>query len=92
MESEWKDTEPVKQVQPECAGVHRRSQIAVCRREHTDVYGDWLSAAYPLKFALLKNAQEGDLRLRRDVANLIEEDRSSICLFKPARMPLTWRR
>jgi hypothetical protein len=48
-----------------------------------------MSASYALKFALLKYAQQGDLGLRGNVANLIQQDRSSIGQFKTAPVPLT---
>jgi hypothetical protein len=67
---------------------YRRSQIAVCRGEHADVYGDRSRSPHALKIALLKDAQQGDLRLRRNVADFIQEDRSAICQLKAAQMPL----
>jgi hypothetical protein len=48
-----------------------------------------LSATHALEFPLLKNSQQGNLRLCRKVAYFIEEDRPAIGRFETAEAALS---
>ena len=69
------DVEAVEQVLAELAFVHHVAQIDVGRGDDPDVDLDRLDAAKAHELALLDDAQQLGLRLERDVADLVEEDR-----------------
>src|ERR1700720_1761291 len=47
-----------------------------------------MAASKPLEFPLLENAQEGYLRLARELADFIQENRPAVGGLKPAQAPL----
>ena len=73
-----KHVEPVVQVLAERAGDHRLFEVPVRRGDDARIDGDDLRAAEPLESPLLENAQQLDLHFRRQIADLIEEDRRVI--------------
>src|SRR5712672_2069040 len=73
-----KDIEPIEQVAAKLPGGDGLSQVAVGRRDHPHVDPDRLVAADALEFPFLQYAQQGHLRLLRQVADLVEEDGSAL--------------
>ena len=70
-----KDVQPVVEVFTETVvGDHLR-QVAVRGRHQPHVHLDRLRSAEALELLLLEHAQQLGLQLRRDVADLIEEQR-----------------
>ena len=69
--------EPVEQVLAEGAGGDLLLQVAVGRGDQAHVDADGLDAADPLELALLEHAQQLDLHLVGDLANLVEEERAA---------------
>ena len=53
-------------------------EVAVGRRDDADVDLDRLAAADALELALLQHAQQLDLHLQRQVADLVEEQRAAV--------------
>ena len=82
-----KDVETVVQVLPECVGGDPLFQIAVGRRDDPDVDAHGLRASEPLDLAFLEHAQQLDLHVEGQVADLVEKDRRVIGQFEPADLP-----
>ena len=78
----------IPEVLAEGAGRHRRRQVAVRRGQHAHIHRNRLAAADAFKFPLLQHAQERDLRLGREVADLVQEDRAAMGRFKTPQPPL----
>ena len=74
----WKDIQSVVQVRAEMPLTNLALQVAVRRRDHTNVRLDGPVAADPLEFLFLQDPQERDLHFRRQLADFVEEDRSAI--------------
>ena len=72
------DVQPVEQVLAELAFVHHVPQVDVGRGDDPHVDLDRLDAAEAHELALLDDAQQLGLRLERDVADLVEEDRALV--------------
>src|SRR5437899_6248725 len=53
-----KHLQPIEQIFPKGAALHSFPQVAIRRRHNTDIGLQGSSAAEPLEFALLQNAQE----------------------------------
>jgi hypothetical protein len=85
---EGEDVEPVIEVLAERPGGDRGGQVAVRRGDHADVDADRLAAADALELALLEDAEELHLRVGRDVADLVEEDRAAVGQLEAAEPPL----
>ena len=86
------DVEPVEQVFAEVAArdLGSRSRfVAVTSRTSTLSV---LMPADPLELALLDRAQELDLHLDGDLADLVEEQRAAVGELEPARLSSTSRR
>src|SRR5712691_4955112 len=66
--------EPVVQVLPEGALLHRGFQVLVGSGDQPDVDLDRLHAAQPLELALLQHAQQLDLGREADLADFVEEE------------------
>ena len=82
------DGQPVVEILAEPPARHHLAQIAVGRGDdaHVDAHG--LAAADPLELALLQHAQELDLRLGRQLADLVEEQRPAVRQLEPPLAPL----
>ncbi len=82
------DVQPIKEVLAKLAFAHELLGIAMgCRQDpNVDRYG--LIAAHTFDFALLQHAQQGDLNVRRKVANFVQEDRTAICRLEASEMAL----
>ena len=70
--------EAVVEVLAELAALDHRLQVAVRRADDADVGADGRRPADALERALLEDAEERDLRARRDVADLVEEERAAL--------------
>ncbi len=76
--------QPVEQILAERPLRDRVFKIAVRRGDDARVDADRLLAAYALKRLLLQDAQQLHLRVHAHVADLVEEERASVRLLKPA--------
>ena len=72
------DVQPVIQVFAEPAFFHQLAQVGVGGREDPHIHLDDLGRAERHELPLLDHAQQLDLRLRPDVADLVEEDRAAV--------------
>ena len=75
--------QPVIQIFAEPAFRHLLRQVAIRRRDHPHVDANRLRAAHALELVLLQKPQQLDLARRRDLADLVEEQRSAIRQLKP---------
>ena len=80
--------EPVVQVRAERPFGHVLAQRAVRRRDDAHVDRDRLRAADARDLALLEHAQELHLRGRRDLADLVEEERPRVGQLEAAEPAL----
>src|SRR5262249_40610003 len=62
-------------------------QIAVGGGQDADIDLDRRAAAYPAGFAALQDAQQLDLRLGRDLADLVEENGATVGQLEAAAAP-----
>ena len=68
----------VKQILSEATVINRSFQIRVGRRQHAHVYPHRLGLADRLDLRLLEKAHELRMNLEREIADLIEKERSAI--------------
>src|SRR5262249_31751413 len=85
---EWKHVEPVEQVSSKGAISHGRLQIAVRRLNDPDVGPDGPAASHSLEFVILQHAQQHDLGLGRQLADLVEEEGAAVGQLEAAVAPL----
>ena len=86
------DVEPVEQILAEAAARDLLLEVAVGRGDEAHVDVDRLDAADALELALLQRAQQLDLHLDRDLADLVEEQRAAVGELEAARACSTSRR
>ena len=86
------DVEPVVEVLAELALRDQRLEVAVGGRDDADVDLDRLGAADALELALLQHAQQLDLHLQRQVADLVEEQGAAVGELEAARRAARPRR
>src|SRR5207245_8304766 len=79
---EGKDIEPVEQVLAELPLDDERLQILVGGADDPDVHLDVLVPTHPLEFPFLQDPQELHLHGRRDLADLIQEERAAVGLLE----------
>jgi hypothetical protein len=72
------NVEPVEQILAKCALDDPSFKIPVCRRDDPDVHGNPHRAPKPLDSTLFQHAEQLDLDVGRQVADLVEEDRRAI--------------
>ena len=89
---EGDDVEPVVEVLAELPLRDHLLEVAVGRRDDADVDVDRLVAADALELALLQEAQQLHLDGRRDLADLVEEQRAAVGLLEAAVAPRRPRR
>jgi hypothetical protein len=63
-------------------------QVTICRGEHAHIHLEPLRTSDSFELALLEQAQQRDLHLRRKLADLIEKDRAAIRGLEAPRMAL----
>ena len=85
---DWENIKSVEKILTERTGIDGRFQVAVGCRQHPHVDGKCLAAPDAFKFMLLQHAKQGDLRFHGKIANLIQEDRSTVGRFKASNAPL----
>ncbi|MNH25849.1 hypothetical protein D3C79_858710 [compost metagenome] len=68
--------QPVQQILTEHAGANQLAQIDVVGGDHIDVDRDWHLAADAHNLVLLQGAQQFALRLQRQAADFIQEQRA----------------
>ena len=76
--------EPVIQVLAKLAGLHRRFQVAVGGGDDPHVHPQGLAAAEPLQLAFLQHPQQLGLKLRRNIADLVQEQSAAVGLLEAA--------
>src|SRR5581483_8951807 len=74
--------QPVKQIRSKLPLLYQLLQILVCSRYAAKVHLDDLVPTNATDLALLQNPQQISLSFQRDVAYLVEEDRSTLSNFK----------
>ena len=82
------DVEAVVEVLAEAALLHLGGEVAVRRGDDAHVDRDGLVAADALERPLLEHAEELHLHGRRDLADLVEEERAAVGLLEAADAPL----
>src|SRR3954466_4528729 len=74
--------EPVVKILTESTLFESRTQIDVCCGDDSDVHTAGQVRTEPLKLPLLQNTQQLYLNIARNIADLIEESRTSVGLLK----------
>src|SRR6476661_1734614 len=74
---DWKNVEPVVKIAAKGAVCDSRLQITIRRRDDADVGAQNFRAAHAFKLAFLQNAQQCDLRFRRQISYFIEKNRAA---------------
>ena len=82
------DVEPIEQIGAEPPVLDELAQRLVRRGDDAHVDRDRLHAADAHELALLEHAQQLDLRRRRNLADLVEEERSRIGELEASEPPL----
>src|SRR6185437_6510795 len=85
-DADGKHVQPVIQVAAKLAALDHFLQVAVGGSYQADVYLFGLSAAQPLKLALLQSTQEFGLDFKGNIADLIEEERSLVSELEAANL------
>src|SRR5437667_1954650 len=70
--------QPVVEIVPEPLLFHHPKEVAVRRGDEADVDLDRLRTPDPLELLLLQDAQQLRLKLERDLADLVEEQRAAV--------------
>src|SRR5207244_13304468 len=78
----------VEEIAPKCTRPHGGVQVTIRRRDHPYIDPDRPVSADTLELALLENPQQGELRVRRKIADLVEEDGPAVGELEPAEPPL----
>src|SRR5207244_10473818 len=63
-------------------------QVTIRRRDHPYIDPDRPGPPDTLELSLLEDAQQGELRVGRKIAHLVEEDGPAICELEAAEAPL----
>ena len=87
-----KDAEAVVEVFAECLVADGLEQVAVGGRQHAHVGLDRGGPADAVELALLEDAQQLGLRLRRQLADLVEEEGAALGQLEAADAPRRWPR
>ena len=77
-----KDVQTIVEIFPEFGFVNHRSQVAIRRRDYTQVEAARYDIAEPAKLPVLKHPQQLCLKTPRSIRDFIEEQRASVCLFE----------
>src|SRR6267142_576095 len=80
--------ESIKQITTEGSAGYRSIQITIRGGDHTNVDLDGLRSTDPLEFPFLKDSQQCNLRVRRQFAHFVQENRSAVGQFKAAESAL----
>ena len=83
------NVQPVKKVLPEFSLAYELFEILVRRGDEPHIHANLLVAAHPLERTLLaEHAQQFHLRVRVDLADLVEEQRAAVRLLEAPDSPL----
>ena len=82
-----KDAQAVEEIRSEPAGGDFVGQIAIGGRNDADVHPDRSAAPEPVELARLQHAQQQHLHFGRELADLVQKQRSAIRLFEPSVTP-----
>ena len=82
-EIDAQDVEAIKEIGAEASVVHQLADRLVRRGDDAHVHRNRRHAADAHELALLEHAQELDLRRRRNLADLVEKERSRISELEP---------
>lgn len=80
------NVETIEQVLAEIARRHLFGQIAVGRRNDANIHLDRAFGTDRIDFAFLQRAQQLDLHVERQFADLVQEERAAIGLLELAHM------
>src|SRR5258708_2702739 len=81
--------QPIKQITTKGPSADGGLQVTIGGCNHPYVSANSTSAADTLKLVLLQNTQECNLSLNWKLSDFVEENRASICEFKPTRALLS---
>src|SRR5690606_32834884 len=73
-----KDVEPVVEILAKCPVAHRLAQVAIGRGNDADIHLLRPGGADRLELSFLEDAKQLGLELQRQLADLVEEDRSAV--------------
>ena len=76
----------IVQVVAERAGLDQLGQVLVRGRHDTDIDGDRLNTAERFDHSFLEHPQQSDLHGRRNIADLVQEDRAAVGQREPPRL------
>src|SRR5262249_18043182 len=79
---DWKDVEPIVQVLAELAAAHKLRQIAIGGRDDAYVHLYGPLRTHGIDFAFLQRAQELDLNVEAQLADLVQKQRTAIGFLK----------
>src|SRR5262245_29766611 len=77
-QSKWKNIEPIVEIRAQRPCPDLMLQVPVGGRDHSDVGAQAPRAADALELLLLQHAQQFRLRLERQLAYLVEEQRAPV--------------
>src|SRR6266849_6684445 len=80
--------EPIEEVRAEGAVGDGGVEIAIRGGDHAHVYADGRAPTDPLEFALLQHAEQHDLGLGGEFADLVEEERAAVGQLEATLAPL----
>src|ERR1019366_2004154 len=83
-ESQRDDVQPVEEILTESPVGDGLQEVPVRGRDDAHVHGDGLRSSHARDAALFEDAQEVELQLRADVADLVEEERAAVRGHEPA--------
>ena len=81
------DVEAIEEILAELPLLDHPLEVAVGRGDDPHVDADGLVSAHPLELPLLQKAKQLHLHGRRDLADLVEEQRPVVGLLEPAVAP-----
>ena len=85
-DGEGRDVEAVVEVLAETPLRHRMLQVRVRRRDEANVHRDRAPRPDAHDLPLLEHAEQLHLRLEREIADLVEEERPAVRSLEPARL------
>src|SRR5579862_5358934 len=86
-QSDWKNMEAIEQIAPESIFRNQLLQVLVRRHYQAHIYTLCLRTSKPLEFRFLQDTQKLGLQLKRDIADLIEEESSGVRSLKASDTP-----
>ena len=81
-----KDVQAVEEILPELSLLHRLQEVPVRGRDEAHVHRDGLESAHPLEALVLDRLEELCLHLPRDLADLVQKERSLVRQLESPRL------